>query len=140
MEIKHCSTQIIMRACNIRPPAAPEVIPADPLYTLAEVQERLKLGQHAMRQAEGPLNPEAAICALMKLPSGCIQAMDAGQEEGQSLYVIYRNAKQMKCLCCGRVRFRLRSAGRRLPLFVCNGWGKGSSALTKVCIVCTIAT
>ena len=32
-------------------PDAPGHITADALYTLAEIQERLKLGQHAMRQA-----------------------------------------------------------------------------------------
>jgi len=32
-------------------PDAPGYITADTLYTLAELQERLKLGQHAMRQA-----------------------------------------------------------------------------------------
>lgn len=33
------------------PRAAPGVVQSDCLYTLAEVQERLKLGQAAMRQA-----------------------------------------------------------------------------------------
>ena len=32
-------------------PEAPGLVSADTLYTLAEIQERLKLGQHAMRQA-----------------------------------------------------------------------------------------
>ena len=32
-------------------PDAPGHITADSLYTLAEIQDRLKLGQHAMRQA-----------------------------------------------------------------------------------------
>ena len=32
-------------------PDAPGLVTADALYTLAEIQERLKLGQHAMRQA-----------------------------------------------------------------------------------------
>jgi hypothetical protein len=32
-------------------PEAPGLVTADSLYTLAEIQERLKLGQHAMRQA-----------------------------------------------------------------------------------------
>lgn len=32
-------------------PDAPGHITADSLYTLAEIQGRLKLGQHAMRQA-----------------------------------------------------------------------------------------
>jgi len=32
-------------------PDTPGLIAADCLYTLSEIQERLKLGQHAMRQA-----------------------------------------------------------------------------------------
>lgn len=32
-------------------PDAPGLVTADALYTLAEIQDRLKLGQHAMRQA-----------------------------------------------------------------------------------------
>ena len=32
-------------------PDAPGLVTADTLYTLAEVEERLKLGPHAMRQA-----------------------------------------------------------------------------------------
>ena len=40
-----------MATCDNRRPEAPGLVTADCLYTLAEVQERLKLGQHAMRQA-----------------------------------------------------------------------------------------
>lgn len=32
-------------------PDAPGLVAGDTLYTLAEIQDRLKLGQHAMRQA-----------------------------------------------------------------------------------------
>ena len=32
-------------------PDTPGFVTADSLYTLAEIQERMKLGQHAMRQA-----------------------------------------------------------------------------------------
>ncbi len=32
-------------------PDLPGLVTADSLYTLPEIQERLKLGQHAMRQA-----------------------------------------------------------------------------------------
>ena len=32
-------------------PDAPGLVTADSLYTLTEIQDRLKLGQHAMRQA-----------------------------------------------------------------------------------------
>jgi len=40
-------------ATNAAPNAhdAPGIVTADALYTLAEIQERLKLGQAAMRQA-----------------------------------------------------------------------------------------
>lgn len=36
---------------NTSRPDAPGLIVADSLYTLAEIQARLKLGQYAMRQA-----------------------------------------------------------------------------------------
>jgi hypothetical protein len=32
-------------------PDSPGLVTADSLYTLSEIQDRLKLGQHAMRQA-----------------------------------------------------------------------------------------
>jgi hypothetical protein len=40
-----------MATCATPRPDAPGVVSADTLYTLAEIQERLKLGQYAMRQA-----------------------------------------------------------------------------------------
>ncbi len=66
----------------------------------------------------------SVICALVELRGGHLETVDAAQDEGQTSYVIYRNASQLKCLCCGAVRFRLRSACRRLPLFVCDHCGQ----------------
>jgi hypothetical protein len=40
-----------MATCATPRPESPGLVSADSLYTLAEIQERLKLGQHAMRQA-----------------------------------------------------------------------------------------
>ncbi len=63
-------------------------------------------------------------CARIKLPNGCLAAVGAGREKGQTTYVIYRNGQQLKCLFCGAARFRLRSAGRRQPCFACQGCGQ----------------
>jgi hypothetical protein len=39
------------RTPSVRPDNTPGEVTADAIYTLAEIQQRLKLGQHAMRMA-----------------------------------------------------------------------------------------
>jgi predicted RNA-binding Zn-ribbon protein involved in translation (DUF1610 family) len=71
-----------------------------------------------------PQNPKAVICDQEEPPRGSLQVMDAGEEDGRTLFLLYRNARKLRCPYCGTARFRLCSAGRQQPYFACDGCGQ----------------
>jgi hypothetical protein len=61
------------------------------------------------------------IAALSYATTGEIGGSRNSEELGRRSYVIYRNDKQLSCLCCGATRFRLCSVWRHQPYFTCDG-------------------
>ncbi len=71
-----------------------------------------------------PENPKTVIGDQAEPAGGCLHVTEAGENGGQTLYILYRNDKQLRCPYCGAARYRLRSAGRREPYFACEGCGQ----------------